>query len=209
MGRQLVEVEHAIVVEPGDIVESGDRWLRGAGADVEEHLLSGQRAIADGDLERRAGPTGEAGLAVQQRQAVGVPERLGLSVHPPVDQRVLAGHHGGEVDGDLAGEHAVARGGPREVRHPRRRAQRLGRTTAPIEARATDPVRLDERHLPTGRPQGGGPGPGRPGRRRSRWRRTPSIWYLSGPSSASSSSACHRARPSLLTIGKPAAHPLP
>ena len=78
-----------------------------------------------------------------------MPERLGLPVHPPVDQCVLAGHDGGEVDRDLAGAHAVARRSPRQVGHPRRRPQRLGRPTAAIEARATDLVRLDERHLPT------------------------------------------------------------
>ena len=98
----------------------------------------------------RAGATGEAGLAVQQRQAVGVPERIGLSVHPAVDERVLAGHHGGEVDGDLAGAHAVSPGGPREVGHPCRRPQRLGRTASPVQARTTHLVGFDHRDPSTG-----------------------------------------------------------
>ena len=72
MGGQLVEVEYAIVVEPVDVIESGNRRLRGAGADVEEHLVGGQDASADRDLERGASATDEAGLAVDQRQALGV-----------------------------------------------------------------------------------------------------------------------------------------
>ena len=40
--RELLQVQDAVVVEPGDVVETGDRRLRGAGADVEEHLRRAQ-----------------------------------------------------------------------------------------------------------------------------------------------------------------------
>ena len=40
--RELSQVEHAVVVEPGDVVEPRDRGLRRAGTDVEEHLRRAQ-----------------------------------------------------------------------------------------------------------------------------------------------------------------------
>ena len=97
------------------------------------------------------GTPGEAGLAVQQRQPVGVAERFRLAVHPAVDECVLACHHRGEVDGDLTRAHAVSPGSSRQVGDPCRRPQRLGRTTSPVQARTAHLVGFDQRHRSTGR----------------------------------------------------------
>ena len=150
VGRELVEMEHAVVVEPRDVIEAGDRWLRGAGADVEEHVGGGQQAISDGDCELGIRAAGESSLAVQQRQPFGVGKGLGLPVDPAVDERVLARHDGGEVDGHVASAHAVSPSGPRQVGHPGRRPQRLGRPAATIQARTAHLVGFDQGDLAAG-----------------------------------------------------------
>ena len=48
--RELLQVEDAVVVEPGDIVQTRDRGLRSVGSAVEEHL----RRARVSDLPRRA-----------------------------------------------------------------------------------------------------------------------------------------------------------
>ena len=143
---QRVEVEDAIVVEPGHVTESRDRGLCGPRAHVEEDLGRHHRALSDGDHVAVGFAADEARLAVDEGEPLHVRQGARCSLDPAVDQAVLARHRRAEVDTNHAGRHAVGAGGAGQMGHPRRCPQGLRRTATAVEAGSPDLVLLDEGH---------------------------------------------------------------
>ena len=92
---------------------------------------------APGPPVKRASPYSRASPSVSSSESAN-------PFDPAVDERVLAGHHRGEVDRHLTGR-TPCRPRLRQM-GASRRPQGLRRTASPVEARAADLVLLDDGH---------------------------------------------------------------
>ncbi len=92
-------------------------------------LGAGQRAVAVDHLDLEP-----------LRGALDLPHEL-------VDDTFLAGAKRGDVDGGGRGDQSVVSGMPRVAHDVRGAKNRLGRDTAPVQARSAQPLAFDERHF--------------------------------------------------------------
>src|SRR6266853_3744605 len=119
---ELAQLDHRRIVEPRHLGETVDRRLQRPGADVDDHDLGAVHLAADLHLpfanEPRLGP--------DDGQAVDL-ETLAYALAPTPHDRILAVHHGREVDVYLPGAHAQASGGAGDVGGARAGDHRLRR----------------------------------------------------------------------------------
>ena len=160
MLRQEVHVHDRRVREGARALEPV--WLNGPAPDIDEDAVRLEKVVADPDS---TGPF-EASVPLEY---CGVLHSLQPRLDTPAGgprHAVLSGLDLLHVDGDGAIEDDAVLGGPaRHVGDPRGGHQRLGRNTADVDARPSEEVPFDDRHLhpgpgePTGEGRAGLPGP--------------------------------------------------
>src|SRR5712664_4349286 len=120
--RELAQLHHRRVVEPWRLDQTFYRWHERPRADVDDHDLRAVHLAADLHLPFADEPR----LTVDDGQAVDL-ETLAHGLAPPPHDRILAVHHGREVDGHLPGVHSQPACGAGDVGGARARDHRLDR----------------------------------------------------------------------------------
>ena len=140
----------------GNLVQSCNRRLRGAGAGVEKNLIcrEGERSAVigthgDGFWSR------EAALAEDQVHPLGPFDAALAAAAKHIDDIPLTLTDLGQVHRNRTGFDAVVCSAPVQVRDPRARHHGLGRRAAFVDAASAHVLPLNEGGLPSGAGQGG------------------------------------------------------
>ena len=142
VGRHMVQMHDALVVERGHALNARQVGPAGAAAGVDENAWRLQHPAADIHLVRRA----EGRMPLDHADVWRAVEPCAHTAARLFDDRILARLDALHVDAHWRIEHHTVVGGPaRHVRHTRAGNQGLGRHAAVVDAGAAEALAFDDR----------------------------------------------------------------